>query len=190
MDLPSQSQTMESVRRLERRVRHLTWGTVGLVIALLAAVVVGFVALRAMPAPALDDSGILRVRGLAVVDENGTERVWVGAPLPEPLTLGKRFPRGGDVSGVMLYDDEGNERGGYVTSDGFPNVFFTLDGLGKQHVLFLAEPQGDTALWLWNGENAFRLSVGEEGAGLKISSNGETIFEVPRAKPETKGGER
>jgi hypothetical protein len=190
MDLPSQSQPSESIRRLERRVRYLTWGIVGLLVALLAAIVVGFTVLRTVPAPAREDSGVLRVRGLAVVDENGTERVRIGAPLPEPLILGKRFPRGGDVSGVMLYDDEGNERGGYVTSDGYPNVFFTLDGLGKQHVLFLAEPQGDTALWLWNGENAFRLSVGEDGAGLKISSNGETIFETPKAKPESKGGER
>jgi hypothetical protein len=189
MDSPSQSQVWEPVRQLERRVRRLTWGVGGLVV-LLAIILVGLTALRAKPTPDNNAAGILRVRGLVVVDENGTERVWIGTPLPEPLILGKRFPRGGNVSGVMLYDDEGNERGGYVTSDDFPNVFFTLDGLGKQHVLFLAEPQGDTALWLWNGENAFRLNVGEEGARLKISSNGETVLEVPKAKPEERGGDK
>ncbi len=189
MNSPSQSQVGESVRQLERRVRHLTWGA-GSLIALMVVILVGLTALRAKPNPGSDAAGILRVHGLVVVDENGTERVWIGAPLPEPLILGKRFPRGGNVSGVMLYDDEGNERGGYVTSDDFPNVFLTLDSLGKQHVLFLAEPQGDTALWLWNGENAFRLNVGEEGVGLKISSNGETVLEVPKAKPEERGGDR
>lgn len=160
----------------------------GGLVVLAVIILFGMLGFKAKASVGRASEDILRVRGLVVVDENGTERVWIGAPLPEPLILGKRFPRGGNVSGVMLYDDEGNERGGYVTSDDFPNVFFTLDSLGKQHVLFLAEPQGDTALWVWNGENAFRLNVGEEGAGLKISSRGETILEVPKVEVKEKGG--
>ncbi len=187
MDPLSQSQALESIRKLEQRFRNMTWGMGGLVV-LVVVILFGMPALKAKASAGRASDDILRVRGLVVVDENGTERVWIGAPLPEPLILGKRFPRGGNVSGVMLYDDEGNERGGYVTSDDFPNVFFTLDSLGKQHVLFLAEPQGDTALWIWNGENAFRLNVGEERAELKISSGGETIFEVPKAESKEKGG--
>jgi hypothetical protein len=189
MDSTYQPQAMDSIHKLDRRVRHLTQGMGGLIV-LLAVILVGMTALKTKATEAQDAAGILRVRGLVVVDANGTERVRIEAPLPEPLILGKRFPRGGDVSGIMLYDDEGNERGGYVTSDGFPNVFFTLDSLGKQHVLFLAEPQGDTAFYIWNGENAFRLSVGEEGVSLKIRSDGETIFEVPKAKLKERGGNR
>ncbi len=188
MDQLSQPQDLEPIQRLEQRIRRLTWGIGGLVV-LAVVILFGMLVFKTRMAGGSATDDILRVRGLVVVDENGTERVWIGAPLPEPLILGKRFPRGGNVSGVMLYDDEGNERGGYVTSDDFPNVFFTLDSLGKQHVLFLAEPQGDTALWIWNGENAFRLNVGEEGAGLKISSGGGTIFEVPKTESKAKGGE-
>jgi hypothetical protein len=36
-----------------------------------------------------DPEKILRVRGLVVVDENGMERVRIGAPLPDPPFLGK-----------------------------------------------------------------------------------------------------
>jgi len=35
---------------------------------------------------------ILKVRGLVVVNQNSIERVWIGAPLPEPIILGNRMP--------------------------------------------------------------------------------------------------
>src|SRR5690606_4899516 len=59
---------------------------------------------------------ILRVRGLVVTDSTGAERVIIGSHLPPPQSFSYRF-YGGDnsgVSGVMLYDHEGQERGGYV----------------------------------------------------------------------------
>jgi hypothetical protein len=130
---------------------------------------------------------ILRVRGLSVVDEKGTERVFIGAPVREPLMLGKRFPRGGAMSGILLFDEDGTERSGYCTTDGYPNVLFTLDAIGRQHALFMAEPQGATALWIWNGANSFKLGVDEEEAGLKISAGGKTVFEAPAAAPAPKG---
>jgi hypothetical protein len=129
-----------------------------------------------------DEDGILRVRGVSVVDDNGTERVRIGAPIVEPLVLGKRFPRGGSMSGILLFDEEGNERSGYCTSDGYPNVLFTLDSLKQQHVLFLAEPQDDTSLWIWNGGNSFKLTVGEDGSSLKVTQGGKPLLELPRAR--------
>lgn len=69
----------------------------------------------------------LRLRQLSIVDANGVERVRIGAPLPEPLMLGKRVPRDGSLSGILLFDAEGTERTGYATGDSYPNVIFTLD---------------------------------------------------------------
>lgn len=129
---------------------------------------------------------ILKVRGLVVVDQNGTERVWIGAPVPEPLILGNRMPRGSKVSGVLLYDSEGNERSGYVTADGYPNVFFTLDSLSRQQVLFLTEPQGTPALMLWNGGNRFRLVVSEDQPQLSLSQGDEVLLEIPQKDKQEK----
>ncbi len=174
-----------SLRRLEVRNRRLTWAVAAL------AVVLGFgMAALALPGVRPGKSGpvngILTVRGLVVVDANGVERVRIAAPLPDPLVLGKRFPRGGAISGILLSDEEGNERSGYVTSDGYPNVFFTLDSLARQHVLFMAEPQGDPTLNLWDGASAFRLTVGAEGPQLRIISGDKTLLDIPAQKPAVK----
>jgi hypothetical protein len=167
----------ESVGGLERGNRRLAWALAASVSFLaLAIVALGVAALRPR-SPAAE--GILKVRGLVVVDGNGVERVRIQAPLPDPFILGKRFPRGGSVSGILLFDDEGNERSGYVTSDGYPNVFFTLDGLARQHVLFMAEPQGDPTLRLWDGTSAATLSAGTDGPGLKLTSGEKILLEIP-----------
>jgi hypothetical protein len=180
-----------SVKTLEKKNRRLT----GLVLILAtagAALFLGATVLRSrLPGnPALDPEGILQVRGISVVDEKGTERVFIGAPVREPLILGKRFPRGGAMSGILLFDEDGTERSGYCTSDGYPNVLFTLDSIGSQHALFMAEPQGDTAFWIWNGANSFKLNIGESDAGLKLSRGGNTLLEAPAAGAAPKGESR
>ena len=53
-------------------------------------------------------AGELRVRGLTVVDEHGVERVKIAAPLPDPITLGKRGWRDDPISGILVYDSRGN----------------------------------------------------------------------------------
>ncbi|WP_224483864.1 hypothetical protein [Robertkochia aurantiaca] len=119
---------------------------------------------------------ILKVRGLVVVDSLGVERVILGAPLPPPQMHGYRFDRGenSEVSGVMLYDSEGQERSGYVTDNDYGNVFFTLDSKTSQRVLFVAEPQGTATLRMWgkNG-NQVEIGSGDEGSWIRARKNGE-----------------
>lgn len=121
---------------------------------------------------------IIKVRGLIVTDSLGVERVIIGSPLPPPQMHGYRYDRGenSNVSGVMLYDSEGQERGGYVTDDGYGNVFLTLDSKTSQKVLFVTEPQGTSTLRMWgrNG-NQIELGAGDEGAWIKGIKNGEEI---------------
>jgi hypothetical protein len=180
MDDTALARLERSVLSLERRNRRLTRLVCGLLGTWLLALT-GFAALEARARTTQDvNSDVLRVRGLVVVDQNGTERVRIEAPLPDPIMLGKRIPRGGAVSGILLFDEEGNERSGYVTSDGYPNVFFTLDGLAQQHVLFLAEPQGSATLRLWSGDrNVVDLGVDEQAPHLKLSSQGNSLFAQP-----------
>ncbi|MDR6300987.1 hypothetical protein [Mesonia maritima] len=118
---------------------------------------------------------ILKVRGLVVTDSTGVERVIIGSHLPPAQSQGYRFYRGDNsgVSGVMLYDHEGQERGGYVTDDSYGNVFLTLDSKISQRVLFMAEPQGAASLKMWakNG-NQLNLGTSDEGTWLETSKNG------------------
>ena len=51
------------------------------------------------------------------MDENGIERVRIGAPLPDPPLFGKRYKRSAGVSGILMTDADVNERSGYVTND-------------------------------------------------------------------------
>lgn len=124
---------------------------------------------------------ILKVRGIIVVDSLGIERVIVGAHLPEPnFATGNRIEaRGkkGSISGIMLYDSEGQERGGYVTDDYYGNAFLTLDSKTTQHFLLLAEPQGSTTLQLWsrNGKNKISLSTDDSGSEILFKKNNANI---------------
>ena len=119
------------VERLERRSRRAN-------IAFASAIGVAILGLlfqpTMKPAVAAATTGatpvadsILTIRELVIVDAMGTPRVRIGAPLPDPIMLGKRFNRGGVVSGILIYDAEGNERGGYVTGDESRGAALTLD---------------------------------------------------------------
>jgi hypothetical protein len=66
------------------------------------------------------------------------------------MILGKRHRRDGPVSGLIIADSTGTERGGYVTSDHGDNALLTLDGQGRQTVLLLAEADGSTLFRIWD----------------------------------------
>ena len=119
---------------------------------------------------------VLKVRGLVLTDSTGVERVIIGTHLPPPQSFGYRFYRGDNsgVSGVMRYDHEGQERGGYVTDDSYGNIFLTLDSKISQRVLFMAEPQGASTLKMW-GKNGNQINLGasDDGTWLDVSDNGK-----------------
>ena len=108
------SEQLEVLRRriasLERRVTLLV-----ICCGVLAAYLLLFAARGVVKADA--QPGTLTLKRLAIVDTKGTERVVIEAPLPDPIIEGRRVHRDGPVSGVLIFDPKGNERGGYVTSD-------------------------------------------------------------------------
>jgi hypothetical protein len=187
MEQQTAKDIQKSIAALEKRNRQLT-RSVSVLLAVCLITLVGCIALWAsgIGSGGGDVEKILRVRGLVVVDNNGIERVWIGTPAPEPLVLGKRLPRGSSVSGIILFDEEGNERSGYGTTNGSSNVLFTLDSLSQQHVLFMAGPQGDPFLYLWDGNNSARISVGEETSNLELKKDGKVFYEIPEAELEKK----
>ena len=101
---------MEPIRQIERLERRLKTLTVVLFVS-----VGGLAILSLWPRSATGES--LRVRQITVVDAHGTERVWIGAPVPDPIIQGERRQRSGPISGLVLLDAKGNERAGFATSD-------------------------------------------------------------------------
>jgi len=63
------------------------------------------------------DHDRLAVRRLDIVDEKGTIRMTLGAPVPEPIVDGIQYKRIYPASGLLVFDKDGSERGGYVVAD-------------------------------------------------------------------------
>lgn len=124
---------------------------------------------------------VLRVSELIVVDPQGVERVRVGGDLPDAVIAGKRVPRGEKVAGVMLYDDTGQERGGYVTFSPSGNVALTLDTRKGQVALFAADPEEGAALRLWTEGNEVALWVDGDGARVNAVRDKKVVYQQPLA---------
>jgi len=172
---------LQRIAAIERRQRLLLGG--GTILALGLFVGIGF---QTWTLRSLQKPQTLRVRQLAVVDEHGTERVLIGAPLPDPMILGKRHRRDGPVSGLIIADSTGTERGGYVTSDHGDNALLTLDGQGHQTVLLLAEADGSTLFRIWDKDKG-SVTMGVLGDPfLNLKRNGIPVFIAPPDNPQSK----
>ena len=163
---------IQRIQSLERQVRVLT--------VAFFLTIIGVAAAGLSAQPGVVDS--LRVRQITVVDANGTERVWIGAPVPDPIVMGKRVPRSGPVSGVVLLDTKGNERSGYVTADPTGEVFLSLDSEKAQEALFLINPGGGGHVSIYDANrNMARLGVLQGRPTLLLEEKGRVAFEQPAA---------
>ena len=132
----------------------------------------------AQSAPEKDS--ILHVRGLVIEDQSGHERVRLGAPLPDPIVHGVRRKRSGAVSGLLISDANGNERGGYVTADVSGEAFLGLDSEDDQKVLLLANPKGGVNFILSNNDgNSIQLTAFPNGPKLKMRKANQIVVELP-----------
>jgi hypothetical protein len=128
----------------------------------------------------------LRCRELSVVDGHGVERVLIAAPLPDPMIAGVRHKRDGVVSGILISDATGTERGGYVTGDGYANAMLTLDGQGTQTVLLMAEPSGDTIFRIWKHDDTGSVTMGvADNPYLNVKQHGQPLLIAPPGNPES-----
>jgi len=115
----------------------------------------------------------LVLRRLAIVDEHGVERVIIAAPAPDPIVRGKRVKRAGAISGILIKDRYGNERGGYVTADGDTNgAFLTLDGTDSQVFTVYANPDNGATLSLNN----------QKGDDVTLTTWNQPVIQMRQAK--------
>jgi hypothetical protein len=134
----------------------------------------------AVSASATSKDGILHVRGAVVEDAFGQEGVRLGAPLPDPLFHGVRGHRSGEISGLLITDATGTERGGYLTADKSNEAFLSLDSQGEQQALFLANPAGGVNFDLYDEMgNEAAITVFPDGPKFKMKKNHVKILELP-----------
>ena len=171
---------------LRRKYQFLTRMVLGIFILWLATVLVLFSrSAGAFQTTAPTDRSVpradsLRVRELVVVDANGTPRVRIAAPLPDPIMLGKRSKRGDAVSGLLLYDAEGNERGGYVTGDEGRDVALTLDEINRAAVHLSVSDRGEMHFALSNGRGGYAgMGVQPSGAWFRLDKPGQPATLLP-----------
>ena len=162
----------QRIEMLERRVRALK--------VILVLIVVAFFALTLRAQTNVTDN--LRVRRITVVDAKGTERIWIGAPVPDPINQGRRVPRNGAVSGMIVLDAKGNERGGFVTSDPGGGVFIGLDSEQRQEALFLVNAEGGGHVSIYDNQgNRARLGVLQNRPTLLLEEKSQAVFQQPQA---------
>lgn len=179
----------DAVRRLEadnRRLRRSV-GIIGLTlgVTLLAA----FASYRGPDSAArlrealLGPDSVLQLRGLQIIDARGTTRVRLGAPLPGPIISGKEMKRAASISGMVVMDADGDERGGFAAADvpgDKSEVFIGLDTKDGQATLFLANPHDGGNLQIWDARgNAVRLYATGGSARILVQKEGKLAARVP-----------
>lgn len=164
----------EEVRRLRRSVRLL--GTC-------LAIGLGFVLAAAAQPPSEE----LTARKLTIVDSEGTARVVIAAPVPDPYVKGKQAKRAGPASGIILNGPDGNERGGYLVTDVGDEGILTLDGLhGGEVFKVVANPDAGASLFIQHSNGAYAgMSTYRGEPELQLVGKGNRrIFAVPADAPE------
>lgn len=163
----------DSLARLEVRLRRVT--------LLFGLAIVAVLLLLAFAWFTLTQPDELRLRTVSIVDEHGIERVRIGGQLPDAIVNGKRVPRGDQAAGVLIYDDAGQERGGYVTFNRSRNAVLTLDTRKGMVVLLAADSSDGAALRLWGADFSdwLDLRASSAGAHLTVGRENNVILQEP-----------
>jgi hypothetical protein len=176
----------EDIISLQRSVSHLRNWVLLLTIGW-AATVSGWLLLRLPSQVHAAQPQNLRVRRLAVVDENGTERVVIAAPLPEPIIHGVKGTRDSPISGILIYDPKGNERGGYGTSDAKDlSALLTLDSENDQVFTAYANADSGASVWVANEKHQNVVMSTHNTAVLEITRGKNIVYKQPPDAPDLK----
>jgi hypothetical protein len=124
----------------------------------------------------------IRAKEIVVVDAKGVIRARMSGDMPDAVYPdGRVSKRGSKAGGFMIYDEEGTERGGYVTMDNGSNAMLTLDSKTRQSALFVAgpEPSQASALRLWTTGSAIEMRADSSGSRLSVSDKSGVTMQQP-----------
>lgn len=161
--------------RLRRRItrQNIVW------LAALLTVAGGAIATGSVDTATFDK---IRTAEVEIVDSRGIIRARLGGDLPDGVAAdGRVLNRGSKAAGLIIYDEQGLERGGYVTQDTGSNAMLTLDSKHDQSVLLVAGPdkQQASALRLWTQADAIELRSDSAGSRLTAFEGNKVTFQQP-----------
>lgn len=126
--------------------------------------------------------GSIKAREVVVVDAKGTVRTRISGDVPDAVMAGGRVSKRGDkAAGVIIYDSEGIERGGYITTDTESNAMITLDSKFRMSAIMVAGPeQGQAAaLSIITKDSMLDLRGDQNGARLTVTDKEGVKFQQP-----------
>ena len=149
----------------ETRIATLEWRQKLLSGASITSIVALVCLVAGQAAYSAHSQGNLRTHSLAILDQNGAERLRLASPLPDPVENGQASKRRSPATGIQLNDPHGNERGGLVMlDDGTLTVCF--DTKSSEATCMYVLPSGERGFSV-TGDNK------KDRAELVLSSSGE-----------------
>jgi hypothetical protein len=124
----------------------------------------------------------VKAKEVVVVDAKGIVRARLGGDLPDAVMAGGRVSkRGTKAAGLIIYDEEGIERGGYATLDEGSNAIITLDSKHRMAAMLVAGPDQDlsSALKLTNQGSAIELRSDVNGSRLSVFDKTGVVSQQP-----------
>ncbi|WP_342117877.1 hypothetical protein [Pseudoduganella sp. OTU4001] len=138
----------------------------------------------------------IKAREVVVVDAKGTVRARIGGDVPDAVMAGGRVSKRGDkAAGMIIYDSEGIERGGYVTTDTESNAMITLDSKYRMAAILVAGPDASqtSAMSLITKDSMLDLRADANGSRMTMTDKDGVKFQQPAIaalSPATCGGFR
>ncbi|UGQ45306.1 hypothetical protein [Massilia endophytica] len=126
--------------------------------------------------------GSIKAREVVVVDSKGTIRARLGGDVPDAVMAGGRVSkRGTKASGLIIYDEEGIERGGYVTADEGSNAMITLDSKHRMAAILVAGPDQSqaAAMSLITKGSMLDFRADENGSRMTMADKDGVKFQQP-----------
>lgn len=120
------------------------------------------------------DHDRITARRIDVVDEDGVIRMTLAADTPAPIIDGIQYRRAFGVSGLILYDDQGSERGG----------FGVADVEGGMAVLALDHPALDAIGWRVGPDGSVNFTINAAPPLIREPALGDRL--VPGVETATR----
>ncbi|UNK80830.1 hypothetical protein MNQ96_07090 [Sphingopyxis granuli] len=121
------------------------------------------------------DHDRITAKRIDIVGDDGTIRMTLAADTPAPIIDGIQYKRAFDVSGLILYDARGSERGGFGVAD-LPD--------GSMAVLALDHPAQDAIGWRVAPDGAVSFSINQAPPLLREPALGNRL--VPGVATSTR----
>ena len=124
-------------------------------------------------------------KDITVIDSNGVVRARMTSDAPDAVMAGGHVSkRGTKAAGFIVYDEEGIERGGYVTMDEGSNAMLSLDSKYHMQANMIAGPDevGVSVLNLRGGNQQVETRVDSDGARTSVSKSGLVLMQSPELK--------